>query len=187
MTDRYCPACGTTGPSASSRRDDRNVVECASCGLTLDTSRPTPWQPIGEVLVADDSDLLRVAVEDILLDKKLARAVTGAKNGQDLLELFTQRLRDGRPAELVMLDVKMPIMNGFNAAIALRAIERAFGVTGGVPILFFSAQACDATARKVVDFVGRAIYVNKDASPNLAALAQRLEQVLVNVLTKGAT
>lgn len=186
MSERYCPACGISGPSVPAKRGEQDVVECASCGLVLETSKPLPWKPIGEVLVADDSDLLRVAVEDVLLDKKLARAVTGARNGQEFLETFTKRLRDARPADLVMLDVKMPVMTGFNAAVALRAVERAFAVTAPTPILFFSAQPCDDVARKVVDFVGRAIYVNKDASPNLGELAQRLEQVLVNVLTKGA-
>ena len=113
----------------------------------------------------------------MLLDRKLARSVTGTRNGQEFLETFTSRLRAGRPVALVMIDVRMPVMTGFNAAVALRAVERAFAVTTPVPILFFSSQACDENARKVVEFVGRAIYVNKDASPNLAALAQRVEQV----------
>lgn len=184
MSDRYCPACGTNGPALEGRRGDKDVVECSGCGLILESSNPLPWQPIGEVLVAEDSDLLRVALEDVLLDRKLARSVTGTRNGQEFLEVFTSRLRAGRPVELVMIDVRMPVMTGFNAAVALRAVERAFAVAP-VPVLFFSSQPCDENARKVVEFVGRAIYVNKDASPNLAALAQRVEQVLVKLLTTG--
>ena len=183
MSDRYCPACGTTGPVVEARRADRDVIECLSCGLVLETNRPLPWQPIGEVLVAEDSDLLRVALEDVLLDRRLARTVTGTRNGQEFLEVFTSRLRAGRPVDLTMIDVRMPLMTGFNAAVALRAIERAFSVTAPVPVLFFSSQPCDENARKIVEFVGRSIYVNKDTSPNLAALAQRIEQVLMKMLT----
>ena len=40
--------------------------------------------------------------------------------------------------------------------------------------------------RKVLEFCKRAIYVNKVASPNLGELASRVEQVLVNLLTKGS-
>ena len=185
MNDRYCPACGTTGPVVAGRRGERDVLECAACGLALETSRPAPWRALGEVVVADDSDLLRVAVEDVLTDKMLARTVTGARNGQEFLALFTRRLREGRPVDVAILDVKMPVMTGFNAAVALRGIEQGFGVATPTPILFFSAQPCDDVARRVVDFVGRSIYVNKDTSPNLAALAQRLEQVLVAMLTQS--
>jgi len=79
----------------------------------------------------------------------------------------------------------MPVLNGFNAAIALRAIEEGFGLTKSTPILFFSAQPCDEKAKKVLQFVGRAIYVNKVSSPNLAELASRVQQVLVNLITKS--
>ena len=144
------------------------------------------YQPIHEVLFADDSDLLRVAIEDVLVEKKLATSVLAATNGQDFLEKFVRRLRESKPVDLVMLDVMMPVMNGFNAAVAARAIERAYDIPRPTPIIFFSSQPCDEKAKRILEFCGRAIYVNKVASPNLAELAARVEQVLIGMLTRPA-
>ncbi|MEM7247618.1 MAG: response regulator [Acidobacteriota bacterium] len=181
----YCPACGAQSPTNLSQRDGQDVTECTTCGLILDSSQARQYEPISEILFADDSDLLRVAIEDVLVDKRLAKSVLAANNGQEFLELFVQRLREGRPVDLVMLDVQMPVMNGFNAAIACRAVERGFELPKPTPMMFFSSQPCDETAKKVLQFCGRAIYVNKVASPNLGELANRVEQVLIDLLTKG--
>jgi CheY-like chemotaxis protein len=187
MSSLYCPACGAMSFVEVVTRGGKQVSECSNCGLALDSSAPLPYRPVGEILFADDSDLLRVAIEDVLLDKKLAQSVLAARDGQEFLEKFTRRLREGRPVDLVMLDVQMPTLNGFNAAVAMRAVERAFGLQAPTPLLFFSSQPCDDKARKVLEFCKRAIYVNKVASPNLGELASRVEQVLVNLLTKGST
>lgn len=187
MSSLYCPACGAMSFVNVVQRGTHEVSECANCGLALSSSSPLPYSPVGEILFADDSDLLRLAIEDVLVEKKLAQSVLAARDGQEFLEKFTRRLREGHPVDLVMLDVQMPTLNGFNAAVAMRAVERAFGKQSLTPLLFFSSQPCDDKARKVLEFCKRAIYVNKVASPNLAELAGRVEQVLVNLLTKGST
>lgn len=187
MTSLYCPACGAMSFVNVVQRGDQQASECGNCGLTLETSAPLPYRPVGEILFADDSDLLRLAIEDILVEKKLAQSVLAARDGQEFLEKFTRRLREGKPVDLVMLDVQMPTLNGFNAAVAMRAVERAFGMPSPTPLIFFSSQPCDEKARKVLEFCRRAIYVNKVASPNLGELAGRVEKVLVNLLTKGST
>lgn len=186
MATAYCPACGAESETNAVQRGDQQVSECATCGLALESSRALSYQPIGEILFADDSDLLRVAIEDVLVEKKLARSVLAASNGQDFLEKFVRRLREGKPVDLIMLDVQMPVMTGFNAAVALRAIEKAYDLPQPTPLVFFSSQPCDEKAKRVLQFCGRAIYVNKVASPNLAELAGRVEQVLINLLTKSA-
>ena len=185
MSQMYCPACGGQSDTQAVQRDGQQLTECTTCGLVLDSSAAKEYEPIEEILFADDSDLLRVAIEDVLLDKQLAKSVLAAHNGQEFLVQFTKRLREGKPVDVIMLDVQMPVMNGFNAAVAMRAIEKGFD-KAPTPLIFFSSQPCDETAKKVLKFCGRAIYVNKVASPNLAELASRVEQVLVNLLTKGS-
>ncbi len=186
MNTAYCPACGANTYLTVVQREGREISECANCGLGLMASTALPYQPLGEILFADDSDLLRVAIEDMLVEKKLARSVVASRDGQEFLTTFTQRLRANKPVDLVMLDVQMPVLNGFNAAVAMRGVEKAFGLPALTPLMFFSSQPCDEKARKVLDFCGRALYVNKVASTNLADLAGRVEQVLVNLLTKGS-
>jgi CheY-like chemotaxis protein len=181
----YCPACGGEGPTERIADDAQERVQCATCGLVLDVAEARPYEPIGDILFADDSDLLRLAIEDMLLEKKLARSVIPTPNGQDFLKVFAQRLREGSPVDLVMLDVQMPVLDGFHAAIAMRGVEQAFELQPPTPLMFFSSQPCDGQAKDVLRACGRAIYVNKVASPNLAELASRVEQVLINLITKG--
>lgn len=185
-SSRYCPACGAqTSTERIIKEGKAAVVICGVCGLTLDTDRAVPYSPIGDIIFADDSDLLRLAVQDALLQKKLANAVLSSSNGQEFLTVFTERLIAGKPVDLVMLDIKMPVLNGFNAAIAARALERAFKRSKLVPIMFFSSQSCDEKAKKILQFCKNAIYVNKVASPNLSELVERVEQVLINLITKS--
>ena len=78
----------------------------------------------------------------------------------------------------------MPVMDGFHAALAMRGVEAGLGIEP-TPLVFFSSQPCDDRAKQVLRHCGRAIYVNKVASPNLAELASRVEQVLINLVSKG--
>ena len=180
----YCPACGVESAIEKARDGQEERILCSVCGLVLEVGKARPYEPIGDIIFADDSDLLRVAIEDMLLEKKLAGRVVPAADGQAFLEVFTRRVREGNPADLVMLDVQMPIMDGFHAALAMRGIEAGLGIDS-TPLVFFSSQPCDERAQQVLRRCGRAIYVNKVASPNLAELASRVEQVLINLVSKG--
>jgi DNA-binding NarL/FixJ family response regulator len=62
-------------------------------------------------LLADDHELCRIAVKNYLLGLKLAGTVIEAKNGHEVLEILNLRKVD-----LLILDMKMPELNGFEAA-----------------------------------------------------------------------
>ena len=130
------------------------------------------------ILLVEDNEMNRD-----MLSRRLARKgyeVALAVDGRQGVEMAQTMDYD-----LVLMDIQMPVMNGFNAAVGVRAIEKAYDLKSPTPLIFFSSQPCDEKAKKVLQFCGRAIYVNKDASPNLAELAGRVEQVLINLLTKG--
>ena len=112
----YCPACGVTGAVERVSHGAQEVQQCATCGLALETTEVRPYEPIGDILFADDSDLLRMALEDMLMEKGLARAVVPTRNGHEFLKMFVERLVRREPVDLLMLDVQMPVLNGFNAA-----------------------------------------------------------------------
>ena len=55
----------------------------------------------------------------------------------------------------------MPVVNGVNAAIAMRAIEKGYDLKKPIPILFFTAKQCDETFKKVLSYTTPAKYINK--------------------------
>jgi len=79
------------------------------------------------ILAIDDDDMTRLILTDILSRKGFD--VVGAADGQAGLEMFLEH----RP-DLVLLDVTMPEMNGFDCLEALRAIPG----TGLLPIVMLT-------------------------------------------------
>lgn len=76
-------------------------------------------QPMRVLLAEDNPVNQKVAVG--LLSKR-GHAVVVAGNGRDALEALTRQ-----PFDLVLMDVQMPVMGGFEATAAIRERERATG------------------------------------------------------------
>jgi DNA-binding NarL/FixJ family response regulator len=68
------------------------------------------------VLIAEDHVIARVGVNTIINFQKDMRVVAEAVNGQHALDLYRKLLPD-----VTLLDMRMPIMSGLEAAIAIRA------------------------------------------------------------------
>ena len=94
---------------------------------------PAPSNLSGSILLADDSADNRYVVMEFLKGTRLA--IESAENG----EVAVAKASKGS-FDLILLDMQMPIMDGFAAARAIRSLE---AVRGGkrVPILAFSADA----------------------------------------------
>jgi signal transduction histidine kinase/DNA-binding response OmpR family regulator len=75
------------------------------------------------VLIVDDNATNRRILNDVLLH--WGAQCTLASSGPDALVLFARALRDGEPFDLVLLDVNMPDMDGFEVAQRLRASDGA--------------------------------------------------------------
>jgi two-component system sensor histidine kinase/response regulator len=75
------------------------------------------------VLVVDDNATNRRILNDVLL--QWGAQCTLAPSGPDALVLFARALRQGEPFDLVLLDVNMPDMDGFEVAQRLRASDGA--------------------------------------------------------------
>lgn len=63
------------------------------------------------ILLADDHELCRVAVKNYLIGLKLAETVLEAKNGNEAIKILS-----GRHVDLLILDIKMPELNGYETA-----------------------------------------------------------------------
>lgn len=103
------------------------------------------------VLLVEDNLFNQVVAEETL--KKLIRdvRVTIADNGEIALQKLAQDHFD-----IVLMDVKMPVMDGYSATRAIRARESG----SRVPILAFTSNANPAEARKCMD-AGMDDYITK--------------------------
>jgi signal transduction histidine kinase/CheY-like chemotaxis protein len=84
------------------------------------------------VLVAEDNTFNAVVVQEELEDAIDGVSIVIAENGLIAIELVKQHHFD-----IVLMDVQMPIMNGFEATAAIRAIE---GDKQNVPIIAMTAN-----------------------------------------------
>ena len=75
---------------------------------------PAPDAPVDYVLIVDDDVDLRQTLCDVLNDEQVA--TVGAGNGQEALT----HLLHNPPPRLILLDLMMPVMNGWQLAEALR-------------------------------------------------------------------
>lgn len=136
-----------------------------------------PVKQMRRVYVVEDSEFLRTVTRGLLDERQLAREVVDAADGQVFLEAYTRDLVAGQKPDLIVLDVKMPGMDGREAAHAVRAIESALGIKA-TPILFFSAMLCDADFKQTLVDLGNARYIRKGDGGDPAALGERIVSVL---------
>ncbi len=95
-----------------------------------------------KVLVADDVEL-NLEIAKVMLEEREVR-VTTAQNGQEAVELFA-----GHPPgtfDLILMDVHMPVMDGLEAASAIRAMDRPDAAS--LPILAMTADVYEEDMEK---------------------------------------
>ena len=89
------------------------------------------------LVVEDDAPLQRMMSAFLGLN---GFSIVGAANGEEALNAIDRVMPD-----LVIADVMMPVMDGFEASRAIRALDRPDAAT--VPILAMTAQASDECAQ----------------------------------------
>lgn len=116
------------------------------------------------ILVADDDETSRTLVTRVL--SHAGFEVAEAADGQEAVDVFARR----RP-ELVVLDVRMPRMDGFEATVAIRALPG--GAT--VPILMLTALDDEVSIARAYD-VGATDFATKPL--NVLLLPPRVRYML---------
>ena len=185
----YCPYCGEDVETFLMLVEGEEQHHCFICSSPLGEERPAAagFKPLDSILVAEDSAVFREVLRDKLVEKDLTKNAVMAGNGEEFLTIFTNRLFRSQPVSLCILDIRMPIFNGINAAMALRSIEKGFERPRKTPILFFSSVKCDDALREVLKFTSPSRYINKGASDSPDELADRLLEVVQRlILESGA-
>lgn len=121
-----------------------------------------------KVLIADDAELNRLVLKNFLADT--GSIIDEAADGAEAAALAT-----GNRYDLIVLDLRMPRMDGFQAMAAIRAHERQEG-RPPVPAAALSAGAMAAARQAALD-AGFDIFLAKpiDRTALLAALAALLD------------
>ncbi len=107
------------------------------------------------ILIADDTQIDRLILGEYV--KKFGCTPIYAINGQDAVEQF----KNFKP-DLLILDVEMPLMNGYDAAKEIRLMIRS--EEDWVPIIFLSSHVDDESIVKGIDSGGDD-YLTKPVSP----------------------
>lgn len=93
------------------------------------------------VLIVEDNPINQRVTE--LQMKRFARQIVIAADGSKALDL----IRDGGSFDLIIMDLQMPVMDGFEATRRIRAIERDMG-SRRTPIIALTANVYDEDRRR---------------------------------------
>ena len=184
---KYCPYCGEEVETFVMLTEGEEQLHCFICSSPLAEEAPAAaaFKALETILVAEDSAVFREVLKDKLVEKDLTKNAVMAGNGEEFLTIFTNRLFRSQPISLCILDIRMPVFNGVNAAMALRSIEKGFERPRKTPILFFSTLKCDDALKEVLRFTTPSRYINKGASDSPDELADRLVEVIQRLITEG--
>ena len=97
------------------------------------------------ILLVDDIELNRMLAETILEESGFS--VETVADGCDAVEAFVKH----PPGyyDLVLMDIQMPVMNGYEATRAIRALDRPDAKV--LPIIALSANSCDEDKRMSIE------------------------------------
>jgi len=122
------------------------------------------------VLVADDEEDIRSLIAGHL--RRAGHQVLEAADGEQAL----QAARAGQPPNLVLLDIRMPRLDGLGVLRALRDDE----ATRNLPVVMMTAsRGMSASDRSAIDQLGASVLLHKPSS------AEELAELIGHGLTKG--
>jgi CheY-like chemotaxis protein len=173
-----CTVCGTViqdRPAKSSSRETISLDEVSFVDESI--SVPT----LDTVMVVGYTPSVRQVLVDKMVERHLGREILPLQNGEEMIINIIPRLAspNGKNrVDLVVLDVPMPFLNGINAAIGLRALERTYKDHDLIPILFLTNKPCDDTFRKVIKYLAPSKYATLGPVDDQDKFLKHLQRIL---------
>lgn len=130
-------------------------------------------------LPAQIKKLSLLLAEDNLVNQKVAQGLLGkqghqivlANNGQEAVEIFQSQ---NQPFDAILMDLQMPIMDGYEATRKIRALEQTAGLKR-IPIIALTANSSEDDRNRCLS-CGMDDFVTKPFK--LSALNQSLERLI---------
>lgn len=123
--------------------------------------------PMTKILIAEDERDIRDLITFTL--RFAGYDVIGASNGEEAYNLTRQEIPD-----LILLDVRMPKMTGYEACKALKAEQS----TRNIPVVFLSAKGQEAEVKAGME-AGAVEYILKPFSPD--QLTEKVRTILKKI------
>jgi len=121
---------------------------------------------MAKILIAEDERDIRDLITFTL--RFAGHEVTATSDGEEAYQMAQQITPD-----LILLDVRMPRMNGYDACEKIKANEK----TQHIPIVFLSAKGQEAEILTGIE-VGATEYIVKPFSPD--QLTERVQEILAD-------
>ena len=112
------------------------------------------------ILVVEDDFMVRQVIRDML---EKYGTVDIAVNGEEALQAFRIAWRKEDPYDLICMDIMMPVMDGNEALIKIREVERSLGIIGPeeVKVVMLTALDDAKTVVKAYSKGGATSYIVK--------------------------
>lgn len=143
-----------------------------SLRTTLPLRTASSAQPI-EVIVADDEPADNLLLALAAQDAEVAMNFTFAEDGEELLQILTERAASGNPPDVVVLDIRMPRCTGIEAMELISLSE----TLRRIPVVMFTTSRRAADMEAGLSLGVTRFEIKPSSYPELVAFANDLVSV----------
>lgn len=141
-------------------------------------------QPYEHCLIAGYNAWQMGSLRTLVEEKKLAKLHSAVLNGAEFMETAGKAFREQKPVDLIITEIKMPVLNGVQCCVAFRSFERGFGLKTVAPIVLLTEAAPDQNIQKTVEYLKPCKYLQ--SSPDRAEFERRANALIDRLLELGS-